>query len=190
MGTDYRLVIRRKCDRKLLGIVSCDQIKSIIDSSFADEIGCDSRAGADGKIFTFKDLTDITDRCFRRLDELNQKILMNKIMIMASKSGDAIRNFEEDNYSIENDLIPEVKYALKASMFIQGLVSAVVEDQFRNPVPMRGEVDWKGTDNVPAYVYNGEDLQKETVGGPGGGAYENAVTVWNGDVTLEIEASY
>jgi len=190
MSTDYRMIIRRKRDSKLLGIVNCNQIKSILDSSLSEEIGCSSRSDADGRSLTFKDLTNLTDRCFKRLDELNQKILMNRIMIMGAKSKDAIRKFEEDNACIENDYIPEVKYALEASVFIQGLVSAVVEDQFRNPVPFNRDGDDKETDNVPAYIYNGEDLPKEKIERPGGETYENGVMVWNSDVTLEIEANY
>lgn len=190
MGTDYRLIIRRKYDNKLLGIVNCNQIKSILDSSFSEKIGCSSRFDADGRIFTFDNLKNLTDACFKRLDELNQKILMNRIMIMGARSVDVIGKFEEDNDCIENDCIPEVKCVLEASVFIQGLVSAIVEDRFRNPAPFNHDGDNKETDNIPAYIYNGEDLPKATIKGLGDKTHKNGVMIWNGDVNLEIEANY
>jgi hypothetical protein len=190
MSTDYRMVIRRKRDNRLLGIVNCNQIKSILNSPLSDEISLTYRADLKGKRLSYGDFVNLTDSCFKRLDALNAKILEKKLMIMGSNNMVSIKKFENEIRDIENEDIPETRYALEASVIIQGMVDAVVEDLYMNPVVLGDNEKEDEKTNIPAYVYNGEDLPKEKVTYSNGKTYESGVTIWNRDVYLELEASY
>lgn len=161
MSVDYRLAVRRKNDDKILGVVDCNQIKGVLDyPKFARMIGCDSRYNSNKVTFGYDDLESIENEAYDEIDSIISKIIEKKMMIATAKSVEVLEHLEEDLSYIKSEELKEVKYVIDLVGEIKGMVLAITQDLYQNPVlNFEEDKDYDDeTSNVPAYKYNAVDL--------------------------------
>lgn len=67
MSTDYRIEIRRKADKKLLGIVDANCLKTILDAGLQDCLHIDGWS-SDSKEFSYDDVCRCEDEANKKID--------------------------------------------------------------------------------------------------------------------------
>lgn len=185
MGTDYRVHIHRKCDDKELGCFYANQLKTIMDSEFADKIGCEGRGSADGMRFEYSGLEEIIELAWKKLESWQQTILKKEFQICNAKNKDIKHDLEEDIYYIQEDHIKDLKWVILNASFLEGMINIVVEDLIKKT----DKLDENGEPyDKAAYEYNGADLPVEKRRWPDGTEYDDPQHVRNSDVYCVIEA--
>ena len=85
MGTEYSISIRRKADKKELGKLSCNMLKTIFDTSYSKMINCGGRILADKHEFTYNELSNIVVSTENDIDNTYFKIIEKKLLIALSR---------------------------------------------------------------------------------------------------------
>lgn len=183
MGTDYNILIHRKCDNKLLGKVNCNMIKNIFDSEYSEKIHCTGRMSAHNIRFEYSDLHDIETVAFTDIEKLYGEILEKKFMITCASNVDIKNELEQDIYCIK-DKISDISVVSYSSAYIQGMIATVVENLLKNPKNFEDKQNISDEDiftyNIPAYEYNMEDVKSNEK--------LTKHTIWVDDVYCVIEA--
>lgn len=166
MGVDYKIEVYRHEDDKKIASFWCNQIKSILDSQFANEIHCDHRR-CDNVRFNPAELYSISARVQEHIEKLYSKILEKKLMIPLSQNAEIKNGFEADIHEIQEEI--QDYFSVHSSVStVYGMISCVVEDLCHY------EKCDENNEPIPAYEYNAEGTDESSI--------------WNHDVYCVIKA--
>lgn len=184
MGVDYRIEIRRKTDRKLLGVVDANCLKIIMDSGLEDKMHLDGRSCVDHE-FTYEEVLACSDAVQSKIKDHYREIFEKKLMILAAANVEVKHELEDDIRYLEDD-IEELMNVVTACGRLGGLIDCVAES-----LHMTATNDTsKDSETIPAYIFNGLDLPKKKVTYGDGTESEQSVYVWNDDVICIVKADY
>lgn len=182
MGVDYRIEIRRKADKKLLGTVDANCLKTIFDSGLQDKLHLEGRS-SDGYEFTTDDIDSCIDAAKTKIGKCWDAILEKKLMIPLASNAEVKQELEEDIGYVKDD-IEDYMSVISACSKLYGLIDCVTESLYKTEVK-----DGKSED-LPAYIFNGSDLPKTKITYTDGTECEQSAYIWNHDVVCIVRADY
>lgn len=186
MSTEYHIEIRRKSDNKLIRRAIADCLKSIMDSPYSKPMHFEGRYDADKVTFDYEDVEKVEQSANEALDKYMAEYFEKKMSVLLAQNVDVKREIEDDLHYLKQDYIDEAKSVIAACGFVEGLISALVEDELvEDPVEKYED----GTPKlISAYKSNASDLPKVKKTYGDGHEYEETPMVFNRDVYMTIRA--
>lgn len=189
MGTDYRVEVRRKIDKKTLGMFDANCLKSIIDSGFGEPMHLVGRSSGN-VVFTYEEVERVEEAVWKAIDEHYSKIIEKKLMIPLS-ANEKIKYELEDDIRYERETIDEdLKYAASACAFLRGMIDCVVEALYHKVEVLSVEKSDEDESEITSSKWNGLDLPKTKAKYGNGEEYEMATYIMDYDVECVIHADY
>jgi hypothetical protein len=155
MSTNYTLSIRRKIDDKEIARFLCNQLKCIFYGGFGKYINCDNDHLYNNEQFEYKDLISICDIVQEKISTEYKNIQEKKLLIALAQNKEIKEELEDEIFSIEDEVIPELFDVYYGAVSIKGSIETLVE----NNMKLSKEED--EDDHTMAYRYNAEDLKNE-----------------------------
>lgn len=181
MGTDYTLSIRRKSDDKEIAKFICNRLKTIFDSEYSKYIHCENRMSADKQQFNTEDLDTLENALHDKIKSFISEIHEKKLHSILAQNVDIKERIDEELYYLEHETLPELLRVYYAVAAIYGSICTLVEDNMKC---LKDYEDVKDDEvdnyNIPAYIYNMDDLKKDD---------NTQLTIWANEVYCVIEAT-
>ncbi len=199
MGTDYRVEVRRKSDKKVLGTFDANCLKSIMDSGFGEQMHLNGRS-SDNVAFTYADVEAVEDAAWKAVAEHYAKIIEKKLMIPMSANEKIKYELEEDIRYEQDEIAGDcgLRYVIEACAFLRGEIDCVTESLYHKvDAAVAKAVDGSEPDDAEAretwissYKWNGLDLPKIKGKWGNGEEYEMTTYVMDSDVECVVHADY
>ena len=199
MGTDYRVDVRRKSDKKVLGTFDANCLKSIMDSGFGEQMHLNGRS-SDNVTFTYDDVEAVEEAAWKAVGEHYAKIIEKKLMIPMSANEKIKYELEEDIRYEQDEITGDcgLRYVIEACAFLRGEIDCVTESLYHKvDSAVAKEVDGSEPDDAEAketwissYKWNGLDLPKTKGKWGNGEEYEMTTYVMDNDIECVVHADY
>lgn len=181
MGIDYTLSIRRKSDDKEIAKFICNRLKTIFDSEYSMYIHCENRISADKRRFNVKDLDTLEIAIHDKIKSLITEIHEKKLHSVLAQNVEIKERIDEELYYLEHETLPELLNVHYAAAAIYGSICTLVEDNMKCLKDYDDVKDDEVDDyNIPAFIYNMDDLKKDD---------NEHLTIWANQVYCVVEAT-
>lgn len=181
MGIDYTLSIRRKSDNKEIAKFICNKLKIVFDTEYSTYIHCYNRISADKCKFDINDLDALERAVQDNIRSLFSKIHEKKLHGILATNVEIKEQIDEELYQLENETLQELFDVHCAVSAIHGSIVTLVEDNMKclkdYDLVKDDEID---NYNIPAYIYNVEDLKKND---------KEYLTIWSESIYCVVEAT-
>lgn len=196
MGTDYRVEVRRKADKRTLGEFDANCLKSIMDSGFGERMHLDGRS-SNNATFTYEEVEAVEEAAWKAIDEHYAKIMEKKLMIPMSANEKIKYELEEDIRYERESIDEDLKYTVMACSFLRGAIDCVTESLYHKVDKATAKAaDSDTADSVEdeqwisAQKWNALDLPKTKGKWSDGTEYEMTAYISDNDVECIVHADY